>query len=377
MKKRLFIPLPYLLSITFIIVWWVIAFNSHEKTVPTKELTQTCTQPESVILSKLDRQTIRRALDGDLTTIVQLLTDWDIDARLIQDEGVLPNEQFCHAMSLARQLQQETEETSARLLPQTFVSASFLLALSPPENIIALPKAMRRHRHLYPGDKMDAISLDIDGYNTEILAKNKPDLAFIAPYSHPSTVQTLKNQGIELLSIDNISSVDEVIESLHRVGKAINENRRATLLALFIEAALNTVDNHLSAWCEAGNILPKRPLYLTRVMNFAIPTEKTLQAKLLHRLGINQPNVNDTIAWQHCIDLETIAHYTPDCLIISCSDTQAIHNLIDQSKALKHTPAVATRRVFCIDEETQNAPCQYLVLAYFDIAEALKMGGNG
>src|SRR5690606_7206820 len=68
--------------------------------------------------------------------------------------------------------------TQQIFLPQTFVSASFLLALASPQEIAALPKGMRAQTHLYPKVLTDQIPLDTGRTNSEQLYRLHPGTAF-------------------------------------------------------------------------------------------------------------------------------------------------------------------------------------------------------
>jgi len=390
----------------FILGWWFLAFQKSDLK-PSHQLITSDPGPKVEIhflseLSSFDRNTIQKALSGDTNTMIQLMAEWDLDAQIMEKHGVkgirrLPQQLFLQGQILGRQLLNSTPEQldrireqvrskkiiddngftialhqpPSRFLPQTYAAASFLLALTTPEHIVAIPQGIRNQTNLYPRSLTQQIPLDIDRYNAERLYQAKPEIAFVAHYSHPSVVQALNNQGVELFTLKAINTVKEIRNALVRIGNVVNRPLEAELLSLFIEAAMVAIDNRVQAYTTFQPNPPQRPLFLNHALHYSVPTAKTLTGQLLARMGFHIENLDEgKNEWMTPIDLEQIVNLNPDCLIIATSTEKPLYQKITQEPALANLPALQRQRLHFVDKETQFYPSQYIVLAYYDLAYA-------
>jgi iron complex transport system substrate-binding protein len=258
---------------------------------------------------------------------------------------------------------------SGGLLPQTYLSASILLSLCQPEEIIALPSGMRKHTSLYPTDAMKQIVLDTDRQSSEAIIMKQPRLAFVAYYSNPTTVQALKNQGISTLMLDSINTVDEVLQTIERIGLAAGYPTKGRLLARFTASALKAIDNERLAY---GTSISKPVLYLSYHGTFSTPSQKTLTSQLLERLKAPTPiRVNTSETFNYLLTQELLLALNPALLLISSNDIPSTRKAICSLPAVQQIAAARSGNLFFLDEEVQNSPSQYLALAYYDLCQAL------
>ena len=75
--------------------------------------------------------------------------------------------------------------------------------------------------------------------------------------------------------------------------------------------------------------------------------------------------------WSRPLDQETIHSYNPGCFIISSACEAAVHEKIFNNNAFQNLPAIINGRVHIVDEDAQGSPSQHIVLAYFDLFQAL------
>lgn len=397
----------YSLLLLFICGWWCVAFRE----TPVGDPVDTSPRPElpnkEVLflseLSSFDREELHKALSGDISLMVKLIADWDLDAQIIDKRGLaaaerLPEESFLRAQVLGRQLLNSSSQQLAvlqeqaglkhirddtgtqitlqkplqRFLPQTFVAASFLLALSDPEEIVAIPGGVRHQTQLYPAALTEQIPLDIDRYNGEKVFQASPELAFVAHYSHPSTIQALKDQGIGLFTLKSINSITEIQNALRRVSHVINRPMEGELLTLFIDSAISAIDTRLALHHALSNDTPDRSLFLNHHVRYSVPTTKTLTGQLLAKMGVTLPSLMDNKeAWMVPIDLEEIVNFNPECLIIASSNGPAALEELKSHPAFASLPALQQEHIYFVDQDTQFSPSQYVVLAYYDLAKAV------
>jgi len=339
-------------------IWWWLAF-APQPSKPIDVSPQVTPSPLANIplLSPLDRELLHRALAGDFQLMARLIMDWEVDAQLLIDQGKsvkrLSREELLRSQSLSRQLKQA--DTSQRFLPQTYVAASILLALVGPQQIVALPKGLRLQKQLYPPELTNAIPLDTDRYNAEKLYLAQPDIAFVSGrYSHPSTLQALKNQGIKIAAIESlVGSLQDIKKTIAFIGENAGRSEHAELLNLFIDAAFAAIDNRYQA---------KNPdvLYLSYFEQFYLPSPDTIACELLTRQGVSLPMKLSYAP----LEREILQILDPKIVLISTSENAAI-------PSLHHLKAVQEGRLYFLDDDVQQTPTQYVVLAYFDLVDAL------
>jgi iron complex transport system substrate-binding protein len=354
--------------------WWFAAFHtSHQPLEINTAHTGSSDSSEFDFLSPLQRDELQKALSGDTHLMSALINAWDIDAQLLEQKGVpsierLPQGRFLRSQVLGRLftkgLAWNPSGSALKFLPQTYVSASFLMAFVPSEQIVAIPKGLRKLTQIYSAAFMERIPYDIDRYHTEILFQAHPDIAFVAHYSDPATLQTLQDQGIRLFFLKDVDSLESIQNGIQAVGNAAGVPEKAELLALFIESALLNMDNRLRALrsTDFPNIL-----YLDYYEKFALPTEKTLKGKLLKRLGINSFLNTAADAWSLPFTREELAAHNPSALIIAASNGSSLKEQVTKDPSLAQVGAIAKGHVYTVDEAIQDSPTQYMVLAYYDL----------
>lgn len=159
-----------------ILGWWALGLRENHPPILTKIPTERAESPVLMHqLSPLDRDTLKQALAGDYALMTRLIADWEVDARILNRAGVaqvkeLSSAQYLQSQLLGRELASKVNvESKIKVLPQTYVAASFLLALTQPEQIIALPTGLRKQEQLYPKALTSKIPLDVDRHNAEKL----------------------------------------------------------------------------------------------------------------------------------------------------------------------------------------------------------------
>lgn len=357
-------------------------------------------------LSPFQRNALQHALAGQFPLMLDFINQWDQDAQLMTNQGVegiqrLPTETYLQVHILGHLLLNSSQESLRqinckmnlewmqddsgqlvhiqdsfqRFLPQTYIAASFLLAIAHPYEIMALPKGLRQLKQLYSLDILAKVPNDIDRTNSEKLYFDRPDVAFVAPYSHPPALEVLRNQNIPLYSIRYVNTVAEVQEALLKVGHASNHILEAQLLAIFMEACMLSIDNRLNALQAkvSSSSVPQRLLYLSYHQHFMLPTTKCLTGQLMARALKHCPYFSCPIPenqeeWRIPFEQEKIVHARPDCLIIATPFADVNSSM---HHALQQTNAFQSQRIFYLDEAIQESPTQYIVLAYFDIFQAL------
>lgn len=398
-KTLLTIAKIYLPIFCFILGWWAIAF--HGSSISTRLISHNKTNAilptnHQQGLSEIKRPHLQEALAGNIKLMNQFIIDWDIDAQLLQDQGftdakrlplpvIIRSREVVHQLNLNLEHQPSQEiifddaghkfllETPYhRFLPQTYAVASFLLAIAPIHEILALPSQLRKQTQLFPESITSQIPLDIDRYNGEKLFLAGPEVAFIAHYSNPTTVEVLSKQGAIIYTMRNPATIDDVTAELLNIGHLVNRPLHAELLKIFMDATFLALDNRLLLQEEQPTLL-----YLNYHHNYAVPTLKTLTGQLLGRLtkwDISLKYVKETQSsdnWMLPIDKERILNLDPDILIIAAENSFFLETEIRNDSALKQLKSVRNNQLIIVDETIQHSPSQYILLAYYDLIHPL------
>lgn len=373
----------YLFTLGFIFSWWWIAFSpSNHSYSEFQGLHQIQREPllayNQLQLAPLEREILHQALTGDFNLMTRLIADWDVEAQILEAEGLvgikrLQQEAFILSQKIGRTLTQRKEKSST-YLPQSYLAASYLLALLEPGQITAIPEGLRRQKFLYPEAITSRVTLNLDQACAEKLYLYKPQKAFIAQYSHPSIVTMLQKQGIEICKINTLNSFNELTDALKYIGQSVGQQEKAELLALFMEASLHAIDNRLLVIAKQCDITRQGICYLNYDMHFSAPTSMMVIGQLLKRLNINT-HLNESMTlkekqehWKISFEQEELMRLNPPFLIISSSHpTTYIQERLTNNRALAELEAVKNHRVYWVNEEIMETTSQYIVLAYYDL----------
>ena len=402
--------LTYSLCAFFILGWWTWAFFPSTSPSQTTNFPSHLVTTPSILdeISVLDRNALHQALAGDFSLMLDFIIQWEEDAQILIQKGIptvqrLSSSLYQQAILLGHLIKHAPRETLQelnqkwnvktieddqknilslsphfqRFLPQTYLAASFLLAIAPPEEIVALPHGLRYLTQLYSPEKLAPISRDLQHIHSETLHLMQPHLAFVAPYSHPLILDMLRQQHVQLYSINGLNSFQEIEKTLLNIGHATHHHLEAHFLALFMRACFLAIDNRLEALHH--NFFPsspKRLLYLSYQHHFQLFTSKSLSGQLIQKALTHCPHLSCSIPtsateWRIPFEQEKIIQAQPEYLFVSIP--QHAHSSLNLSllPSLQHSPQLHIQHIFYLDEIVQEFPSQYVLLGYFDLFQAL------
>jgi iron complex transport system substrate-binding protein len=344
-------------------------------------------------LTPLKRDELHRALSGSNFLMMNLIADWDANAKMIENEGHQNIKRLSRASyqrsqalglqltegkphrlrKLREQVREETvmDDTGAFIdltdpptffMPQTFVSASFLLALTYTDRIVALPKGLREKTDLFPKEITDQIKLDTDPFDSEKKYLPKPQVAFIDNDCHPAMVEAFRKQNVQLFTIKELKTISDISDTLLRLGQVIDRPFESELLSIFMDAAMLVIDNHLVALQDSEKT-SKRILFINGATNM-------LTGHLLERLLTSLHNGYE-FEFIDTFSHEYIVEYNPDCLIVSTAHHTELNQKIQSDPSFRAISAVQNNQINFVDDTLIDFPSQYVVLAYYDLFEAI------
>ncbi|SCA63981.1 hypothetical protein SCG7109_BY_00020, partial [Chlamydiales bacterium SCGC AG-110-M15] len=363
LKPPFYFKSPFALYITIptlIALWWVLTLLPSQIPAENKQLSSTTSINILPQLSPLDRDNLKKALSGDIITMIQHITDWEIDAQILKNQGIqniqsLPSESFLKTLQLAREL---TEFTSKdRYLTQSYPSASILLALLNPQNLVAIPSGLREHLDIYSEDILKAIPLNADRQRSEEIYKTQPLIAFIASYSNAQTVSTLQAQGIPTCLLPIPHSFDDICKNIEFLGEQCHAQAKAHILSSYLQAARHNMINRLAALRHQDpKSRPIKTLVLQRYHNWHCPHCHSLLGQAIDELGVRQIARDISNAsgskWNIPLSQEQMLLLSPDCLILSSPQGSPL-------PMFKSNP-----KPHYVDAYAQQDLSQYFLLAY-------------
>lgn len=400
----------YHFVLPFVVLWWVVAFFPSEKNqthlVVFTAADSLTLHPSDLLneLSILKREELCLALSGDTGQITSFAKSWKKDKEKLKQLGycLMPNSAEDKILAFVDILETEDEalvsklnqtlslnipfendsslisspsNQKARFFPQTYAAATFLLALLPQEQIVSLPIGMKQLSYLFPSLKKGNIPFSSTGYSSEKLYLDAPKVAFLAPYSHFSFKELLERHRIPICCFNHDNSIDMIQSTLRQIGKIIANPIKAELLALFMEAGLEAIDNRIALLEESFKPEKKKNILFLNFRNsFSLPGKKSLSSILLERQlkkSSKFVSLESKEEWSSPVGIEKILAADPDSLILFLP----FDDLLLKKRAECHLSQLSFKKepkFICIDENIQNSPTHYALLAYFDLFQALR-----
>lgn len=380
----------YIFCLLFIAGWWFGVFYQKVERRDARPLSGPLLQDKPHPFEKKrelpipwsTQEELIAALGGDWQQLADLLLLWDEQAAYLQELGLsnigrIEGDRLLlahhRAKRLARGDEEGTSSSPARYLPQTWASASFLLALLPPTQIAALPSGYRELQTWLPVPSRETLPHESSRLNSELFS-HQVELAFVAEYTSSSTLETLKRQGVALYRMSVPNTIEELRSLLLEVGAAVHSEEKAQLLDLLIEAALLSLDNR-KGWLShrLGKTPFNRPLLLLDFSSWHLPAFSSFTAQWMARLGLPLTSVAQESYSLASASLEQLTAWDPDLLIIATEPSR--YCLVDeqlQRMPLAQLTACLRGSYGLVDLAPQQELSQYSLIAYQQLIELLE-----
>lgn len=346
----------YLSLFGFILGWWLLFQPVTVPSFSSSSSFSVMSENLKITSFPLNRDTVLEKLQTIPESIKLTTAQYDISFSVQDHRG--------NTLTLSKPI--------LRFLPQTYGSAAILMTLLPPYQIVAIPKAMRKEPHIYPQKVMEQISTDSHRYNTEKIYLQKPELALVASYSDPATLQVFQQQKIQLFYLDAIHSIEDIYSVIATLGHLSGKPSSAEVLIEHMQKIFFSLEDTLHQKLNGKNC---RLLYLYSD-SLTIPAKNNLSYDLLIRLkkrGVDVLLPDDNISSSHYVKVteKQILEFNPDLIIISTSHPSLADFLLDKNPRLHRLPAVKNKRIYFVNNSFQNSPNQYITIAYFDLIKSI------
>lgn len=390
--------LYYFVVTTSISLWWLLAFQNpianenSFSSIPKKEKTFNFSELDFL---RLNRHEIKEALEGNWELMSDLISQWEVASEYLEQKGIsylkrLNREDFVFSQLINRRLKkgdipqerqsilidkvgQPIDLTSSfkRIYPQTYHSAEILLALSDINKIVALSEGFKKQGFIQSNEKTKLVPFDLSFWNIDKIYEAHPEIAIVAEYSHPSLLQILKKQGVQLYFQKPIEKLTDLENSIIDMGLLCEEPLKAHLLNIFIKAVLNAIDNKREIYLKDFDY--DKVLILQYYSKHSLPLEHSLMNDFIKRIGfhktISQEKRSDNTKTP--FSEEEIINFNPQYLLIVTEKNEGKLNYFYRKKYASHIDAAMNRKIFLLDEEVQQTSSQFAVLAYYDLNQCL------
>lgn len=388
--------LYYLIVISSISFWWLLAFQNpiaHEMTCSFKSEEEQISISSEIDFLNLNRDEIQSALEGDVVKMKSLILEWEIAAEHLECKGVgnikrLEREEFIFSQLIGPKLinDQKLKKTiiidqlgqpidisasCERIFPQTYHSGEILLALTEAKKIVALNEGLKNQKFLRNSQKINEITTFVNCFDGEKIFLAKPQVAIVAEYSHPSLIQILKKQGVQLFFQKQIENLEDLHISITNLGFLCNESLKSKLLNIFIKSALNAIDNKRQIYLKNFNY--DKVLVLQYYSKHSLPAENSFINYFIQRMDLHK-NISSQARSDNTrtpFSEDQIIKINPDYLIIITEMNDDKSSYFYKKRYCSHINAGKKKQIFLLDEEIQQTTSQYAVLAYFDLNNCL------
>lgn len=140
-----------------------------------------------------------------------------------------------------------------------------------------------------------------------------------------------------------------------------DQSSKTELLNLFVEASLNAIENRYKALGKKSF----KVLFVSYYDKFYLPSPTTVTYELLNKLSFLNYQMGNVFL------LEKLRFVNPDCLIFSTTNPDSLKKQLRINPALASLKAIQRQKIFIVDDDIQQTPTHFVVLAYFDLVDAL------
>jgi iron complex transport system substrate-binding protein len=207
--------------------------------------------------------------------------------------------------------------------------------------------------------------------NVELIVSLKPDMVFVADWSDAGSVSQLRGAGVPVYLFKSPTTVREVEESITRIGTAVGEETKASLLVQGMEGRLAAVER------LTGKIPHAKRFTVIDYGASGISMGKgSSWDEIVLRAGLRNP-VDDLASdrWgQVPVSKEELLKLDPDMLVIpdwvygNPKGSDSLYAAVVADPALRGLKAVRNGRVYRMPARLMSSTDQYIVAAVEELS---------
>lgn len=200
----------------------------------------------------------------------------------------------------------------------------------------------------------------------EALLALEPDLLIAAGFTRPETVRQLESAGVPVVRIGRHDSLDDVIDALGLLGRAVGDEARAAAIVADLRARMRTV--------EAAQIGRKSPRILIWESGYSYG-RGTLQDDLLRRAGARNVAAEAGLVGPISLTEEALLSLSPDVIVTSIEEPEVKRRapaLLGDDPIVKIVPAVVAGRVYGVPRRWIGSVSQHAIRGLEALAQIVE-----
>ena len=252
-----------------------------------------------------------------------------------------------------------------RIVSQTLGTDEILLAICPPQRLVAVSTLAREPRYSNVVDEAQQIAGQV-GDSVEHILSFKPDLIFVASYSRAETVELLQATGAPVFRFSQFRNVEDIKTNIKIIGYAIGAEQPAAALITQIENDIQAIQAQIPA-----NLQPPRVMSYS-LGNYTAGRHTTFD-NMVNLVGAINVATEHGIEQHVKISDEQILAWQPDFIVTHAAKNEfewARRQLL-QNPAIAASQAGKAGRIIVIENRYFAAVSQYIVLGIQALAEGL------
>jgi iron complex transport system substrate-binding protein len=252
-----------------------------------------------------------------------------------------------------------------RIVSQTLATDEILLAICPPQRIVALSKLVEDENYSNVAEE----ARRVPGRTTEgaeQILQLQPDLIFVASYSRAEIVELLKASGAPVFRFANFSSIADIKNNIRAVGHAIGNDTEAENAVRQMDVSIAAVKARVPS-----KGAPARVMFFEK-SGYTNGSQTTFD-DMARIAGATNVSAEKGIESFANISAEKILEWEPDYIVTGANhgDFESVRRNLLADPIVATSKAGRAGRIVVIDNRHLSTVSQYIVRGAEDLADAL------
>ena len=252
-----------------------------------------------------------------------------------------------------------------RIVSQTLGTDEILLAICPPERVVALSHLAEDGNYSNVVEEARQIP-NRTTQGPEQILQFKPDLIFVASYSRAETIELLKASKAPVFRFANFDSIADIKSNIRTIGYATGTDAAAENLIGQMDEALTAVRARIPKSESPVRVMSYDKLGYTAGSN-------TIFDEVVRAAGAVNVSAEQGIKGFAKINSEKILEWQPDFLITGANrgKEKSVRDRLLEDPAVANSKAARAGRVLVIDNRHFLTVSQHVVGFVEDLANGL------
>ncbi len=251
-----------------------------------------------------------------------------------------------------------------RIVPTNATAVDFVFDLAGAERIVAIPDTVADYATVEIDSTHWSGERVFSDFSAEVLLGMDPDLVVVSPWQDQSTIDRLREAGIEVLELPPVLELKDIEVSLTIVGEAVHEVEKASLLVADFRERLE-----LLRMAREGRGGLTGLVYTNYGSGGWAAGSGTTAHQMLVLAGISNAAATAGRSGHDGVDIETLLFLDPDVLVISkpSRDYGVTRAYLEGEESLAGLDAIRTGRLLELPSDLFSTASHHLL----DAAELL------